>query len=213
MKKSTPPGKLLPLPYEISKDVRKVAEKVLNNLTVHANIEYIVSYKNSKWLGKCQLVPAIFKLLTGLDYIIYVNADGWNGLNYKQKEALIFHELEHIGWKPNAKDPEFGKWATRRHDMEEFNSVVQRYGRWLEDVTMFDNSLKSFDSKFEEIDSEIVSKETGEVFYTSKEDVEKIIEEESLKEFDEMVNGSKKFFKVNLNTTKETAQELGEQYI
>jgi len=75
---------------------------------------------------------------------------------------------------------------------------------------MFDNSLKSFDSKFEEIDNEIVSKETGEVFYTSKEEVEKIIEEESLKEFDEMVNGSKKFFKVNLNTTKETVETFGE---
>ena len=65
MKKSTPPGKLLPLPYEVSKDVKEVAEKVLNNLTVHANIEYVVSSKKSKWLGKCQLIPAIFKMLTG----------------------------------------------------------------------------------------------------------------------------------------------------
>tara|TARA_R110000823_G_scaffold231418_1_gene358121 strand:+ start:839 stop:1159 length:321 start_codon:yes stop_codon:yes gene_type:complete len=106
MKKSTPPGKLLPLPYEVSKDVKEVAEKVLNNLTVHANIEYVVSSKKSKWLGKCQLIPAIFKMLTGLDYIIYVNADGWDSLNYKQKEALIFHELEHIGWKQNIKNHE-----------------------------------------------------------------------------------------------------------
>ncbi len=58
--------------------------------------------------------------------------------------------------------------------------------------------------------TEIVSKETGEIFYTSKEDVEKIIEEESLKEFDEIVNSSKKFFKVNLNTTKETVETFGE---
>ncbi len=198
MKKSTPPGKLLPLPYEVSKDVKEVAEKVLNNLTVHANIEYVVSSKKSKWLGKCQLIPAIFKMLTGLDYIIYVNADGWDSLNYKQKEALIFHELEHIGWKQNVKDPEFGKWSTRRHDMEEFNSVVQRYGRWLGDVTMFDNSLKSFDNEFEETDGEIISKETGEVFYTNKEDIEKIIEKDSQKEFVKMVNGSKKFFELNL---------------
>ncbi|MDB9847672.1 putative metallopeptidase [bacterium] len=204
MKKSTPPGKLLPLPYEVSKDVKEVAEKVLNNLTVHANIEYVVSSKKSKWLGKCQLIPAIFKMLTGLDYIIYVNADGWDSLNYKQKEALIFHELEHIGWKQNVKDPEFGKWSTRRHDMEEFNSVVQRYGRWLGDVTMFDNSLKSFDNEFEETDGEIISKETGEVFYTNKEDIEKIIERDSQKEFVKMVNGSKKFFELNLEEAKET---------
>tara|TARA_R110002167_G_C12424547_1_gene629201 strand:+ start:90 stop:707 length:618 start_codon:yes stop_codon:yes gene_type:complete len=204
MKKSTPPGKLLPLPYEVSKDVKEVAEKVLNNLTVHANIEYVVSSKKSKWLGKCQLIPAIFKMLTGLDYIIYVNADGWDSLNYKQKEALIFHELEHIGWKQNVKDPEFGKWSTRRHDMEEFNSVVQRYGRWLGDVTMFDNSLKSFDNEFEETDGEIISKETGEVFYTNKEDIEKIIEKDSQKEFVKMVNGSKKFFELNLEEAKKT---------
>ena len=204
MKKSTPPGKLLPLPYEVSKDVKEVAEKVLNNLTVHANIEYVVSSKKSKWLGKCQLIPAIFKMLTGLDYIIYVNADGWDSLNYKQKEALIFHELEHIGWKQNVKDPEFGKWSTRRHDMEEFNSVVQRYGRWLGDVTMFDNSLKSFDQEFEETDGEIISKETGEVFYTNKEDIEEIIEKDSQKEFVKMVNGSKKFFELNLEEAKKT---------
>tara|TARA_R110001632_G_C11154725_1_gene397816 strand:+ start:47 stop:664 length:618 start_codon:yes stop_codon:yes gene_type:complete len=204
MKKSTPPGKLLPLPYEVSKDVKEVAEKVLNNLTVHANIEYVVSSKKSKWLGKCQLIPAIFKMLTGLDYIIYVNADGWDSLNYKQKEALIFHELEHIGWKQNVKDPEFGKWSTRRHDMEEFNSVVQRYGRWLGDVTMFDNSLKSFDNEFEETDGEIISKETGEVFYTNKEDIEKIIEKDSQKEFVKMVNDSKKFFELNLEEAKKT---------
>ena len=213
MKKSTPPGKLLPLPYEVSKDVKEVAEKVLNNLTVHANIEYVVSSKKSKWLGKCQLIPAIFKMLTGLDYIIYVNADGWDSLNYKQKEALIFHELEHIGWKQNVKDPEFGKWSTRRHDMEEFNSVVQRYGRWLGDVTMFDNSLKSFDNEFEETDGEIISKETGEVFYTNKEDIEKIIEKDSQKEFVKMVNGSKKFFELNLEEAKATVEELGERYI
>ena len=213
MKKSTPPGKLLPLPYEVSKDVKEVAEKVLNNLTVHANIEYVVSSKKSKWLGKCQLIPAIFKMLTGLDYIIYVNADGWDSLNYKQKEALIFHELEHIGWKQNVKDPEFGKWSTRRHDMEEFNSVVQRYGRWLGDVTMFDNSLKSFDQEFEETDGEIISKETGEVFYTNKEDIEKIIEKDSQKEFVKMVNGSKKFFELNLEEAKTTVEELGERYI
>ena len=213
MKKSTPPGKLLPLPYEVSKDVKEVAEKVLNNLTVHANIEYVVSSKKSKWLGKCQLIPAIFKMLTGLDYIIYVNADGWDSLNYKQKEALIFHELEHIGWKQNVKDPEFGKWSTRRHDMEEFNSVVQRYGRWLGDVTMFDNSLKSFDQEFEETDGEIISKETGEVFYTNKEDIEEIIEKDSQKEFVKMVNGSKKFFELNLEEAKTTVEELGERYI
>jgi len=209
MKKSTPPGKLLPLPYEISKDVKKVAEKVLNNLTVHANIEYVTSYKKSKWLGKCQLTPAIFKMLTGLDYIIYVNADGWDALNYKQKEALIFHELEHIGWKQNVKDPEFGKWSTRRHDMEEFNSVVQRYGRWLEDVTMFDNSLKSFDNEFEEIDEEIISKETGEVFYTNKEDIEKIIEKDSKIEINKIINSSKKFFELNSEEAKATVEELG----
>lgn len=213
MKKSTPPGKLLPLPYEISKDVKKVAEKVLNNLTVHANIEYVTSYKKSKWLGKCQLTPAIFKMLTGLDYIIYVNADGWDALNYKQKEALIFHELEHIGWKQNVKDPEFGKWSTRRHDMEEFNSVVQRYGRWLEDVTMFDNSLKSFDNEFEEIDEEIISKETGEVFYTNKEDIEKIIEKDSKIEINKIINSSKKFFELNSEEAKATVEELGERYI
>jgi len=99
--KISTPGNLKPLPYEISEEVKSIAEKILNGLTTHAKIAYVASYKQSKWIGKCQLVPAVFKLLTGYDYIIYVNMEYYEGLSYKQKEALLFHELEHIGWKQN----------------------------------------------------------------------------------------------------------------
>lgn len=186
---STPPGELLPLPYEISEEVENIAKKVLNSLTIHAKIAYVASKKNSRWLGKCQLVPAVFKLLTGLDYIIYINAEEWGDLSTRQREALVFHELEHIGWKENAKDPEFGKWATRRHDIEEFSSVVNKYGRWWPDVAMFNESLKDFDNNFDENGKEIISKETGEVFYG---EVEKIADQTPIEEH----TGQTKVFKL-----------------
>lgn len=190
--KNITPGNLKPLPYEISEEVKTIAEKVLNKLTIHAKIAYVASYKKSLWLGKCQLVPAIFKLLTGYDYIIYVNVEGYEDLSYKQKEALLFHELEHIGWKQNKKDPEIGKWTTRRHDMEEFNSVVQKYGRWLGDVEEFSTSLKEFDEKFSENGNTLVDKETGEILFEEEikqpQNIEEIIEKDSQDELNNIVN-------------------------
>ena len=190
--KSTTPGKLKPLPYEISEEVKTIASKVLDEVTIHAKIAYVASYKKAKWLGKCQVVPAIFKLLTDYDYIIYVNVEGYEELSYKQKEALIFHELEHIAWKQNIKDPEVGKWTTRRHDMEEFNSVVQKYGRWLGDVEEFSSSLKEFDEKFSENGNTLVDKETGEILFEEEikqpQNIEEIIEKDSQDELNNIVN-------------------------
>ena len=190
--KNTTPGKLKELPYEISEEVKAIAEKILNETTIHAKIAYVASHKQAKWLGKCQVVPAIFKLLTDYDYIIYVNVEGYEELSYKQKEALIFHELEHIAWKQNIKDPEVGKWVIRRHDMEEFNSVVQKYGRWLGDVDEFSESLNEFDSKFDEDGDTIVDKETGEILFKEEIkptlDIEAAIEKDSQMELNAIVN-------------------------
>lgn len=183
--KSTPPGLLKPLPYEISEEVEAIAKKVLNGLTIHANIAYIESDKKAKWLGKCEVVPAIYKLLTNYDYIIYVNVDEYRGLNPKQKEALIFHELEHIAWKPNIKDPEFGKWSSRRHDVGEFNSVIQRYGRWYGDVDEVSKSLDQFDKRYLEDGETLVDKETGEVLHSYQE---KIMDDEVKNHEQEIIN-------------------------
>tara|TARA_B110000444_G_scaffold257000_1_gene294563 strand:+ start:570 stop:1178 length:609 start_codon:yes stop_codon:yes gene_type:complete len=183
--KLTPPGLLKPLPYEISEEVEAIAKKVLNDLTIHANIAYIESDKKAKWLGKCEVVPAIYKLLTNYDYIIYVNVDEYRGLNPKQKEALIFHELEHIAWKPNIKDPEFGKWSSRRHDVGEFNSVIQRYGRWYGDVDNVSKSLDQFDKKYQEAGETLIDKETGEILYSYQE---KIMDDEVKNHEQEIIN-------------------------
>jgi predicted metallopeptidase len=190
--KISTPGNLKPLPYEISEEVKSIAEKILNGLTTHAKIAYVASYKQSKWIGKCQLVPAVFKLLTGYDYIIYVNMEYYEGLSYKQKEALLFHELEHIGWKQNIKDPEIGKWTTRRHDIEEFNSVVQKYGRWLGDVEEFSTTLKEFDDQFDENGDTLVDKETGEILFEEETkqplNIEEAIERDSENELNSILN-------------------------
>jgi len=146
---TTPVVKLVPGPYVPSKEVEEIAKKLLNPLTLQAKIAYLMSERESSWLGRCQLLPAPVKLLTGYDYIIYVNANAWDNLSPTQKEALVFHELEHIGYKPSAKDETIGKWTTRGHDLEEFNSVAKKYGKWLDDVEAFDNSLKAFKQRKE----------------------------------------------------------------
>ena len=76
--------------------------------------------------------------------------------------------------------------------MEEFNSVVQKYGRWLGDVDEFSESLNEFDSKFDEDGDTIVDKETGEILFKEEIkptlDIEAVIEKDSQMELNAIVN-------------------------
>lgn len=83
------------------------------------------------------------------DYVMVLDAAWWAEASDVQREALVFHELEHMVQATNRHDePLFtgdGKpmFALRPHDIEEFNSVVERYGAWLPDVSAFATALRA----------------------------------------------------------------------
>ena len=93
------------------------------------------------WLlgSACQGVP---------DYAMVLDATWWDAADIVQREALVFHELEHMVQDTNMHgEPRFsfeGKpvFALRAHDLEEFGSVVERYGAWLPDITGFIANLR-----------------------------------------------------------------------
>lgn len=89
------------------------------------------------------------RLCNGMpDFVMVLDAAWWVQAPPIQREALVFHELEHaihardrdgeLKFDPDGRPV----WALRGHDLEEFDSVVRRYGAWLPDVQRFIGALR-----------------------------------------------------------------------
>ncbi len=101
-------------------------------------------------LGKCVKVSDLHKEFGAFDFIIVLNRDVWDDLRFTddRKLALLDHELCHAA---RAEDPETGEtkldernrivWRTRKHDIEEFQGIVQRHGLWKRDLEMFAEAI------------------------------------------------------------------------
>lgn len=93
-------------------------------------------------LGKCTRPSGLLAYFSRADFVIWIAADHVRerngvGLTEQQVEALLYHELSHIGW-----DDEADKPIVVGHDLEEFRKVVERYGLWLEDVRTMDSTFQ-----------------------------------------------------------------------
>lgn len=85
-------------------------------------------------LGQFRKRSDLDRALGDYDGAILLNREAWEVMDPKHKERLIFHELEHCQLcidknGENVKDDK-GRYVvrTRRHDREEFLSVIRRYG-------------------------------------------------------------------------------------
>jgi hypothetical protein len=96
-------------------------------------------------LGKCKKASDLDRLLHGLDFVIILNRAAWNVKGFAEhQEALLFHELCHaeVAIDPDSGDPVYDTaghqvFRTRKHDIEEFQSVVARYGCWKKELEEF----------------------------------------------------------------------------
>ena len=85
-------------------------------------------------LGKCRKRGDLDRELDEYDFIILLNKEAWPVLEAKQKERLIFHELEHaqlsLDSNGDPKKDDRGRFVcrVRKHDIEEFRSVIEKYG-------------------------------------------------------------------------------------
>lgn len=85
-------------------------------------------------MGACKKRGDLDRELAAYDFVLLLNEDAWPALSEAQRERLIFHELEHAQIKlddngEQARD-ERGRLVcrVRKHDFEEFRSVVEKYG-------------------------------------------------------------------------------------
>ena len=87
-------------------------------------------------LGKAKKTSPIELTLSGYDFVIWVAEDKWNEMDWKQRRALVDHELSHCGLD------EDGHWTTYEHDFTGFNSVLKRHGYWSNDLKQMKKNIQ-----------------------------------------------------------------------
>ena len=89
-------------------------------------------------IAMCQKAPPLWRDESGLDVVIWAWSFWWEQFDERQREALTLHELLHVD------RTEKGAVKLRRHDVEEFVTVVHEYGDWsgFSSLTRFGDALK-----------------------------------------------------------------------
>lgn len=87
-------------------------------------------------LGVAGKASGKIEYLAGYDFTIEFNWAWWTKLTPAQRIALVDHELSHCG--VNAK----GAWTVIPHDVEEFSSIVRRWGLWTMDLVDFNTAIR-----------------------------------------------------------------------
>lgn len=89
------------------------------------------------------------QLLAGMlghlpQFVVVINLPWWEQASEMEREALVFHELAHVRQKVDKYGaPRFNVqtglpvYGIHGHDVEEFTSVVARYGLWKSDLREF----------------------------------------------------------------------------
>lgn len=101
-------------------------------------------------LGKCKKASELDRELAVYDFVIILRRDFFESpsVTDHQRRALLDHELCHasVTLDGQGHDPvvdERGRivYRTRKHDLEEFKEIVDRYGTWKKDLEVFAQAL------------------------------------------------------------------------
>lgn len=86
-------------------------------------------------LAKAVKAPALWQWLSEFDAVVWANGMAWVLLSEGQREALIAHELCHLG------ENEKGGIEMLEHDVEEFAWVARKFGQWHPGLEQFAEQL------------------------------------------------------------------------
>jgi hypothetical protein len=119
-------------------EVEEVAVRVLAReectdhlmITTETRIVYLImdGPETNSWIGRCYRTVGPFQNLTAYNFVIAVYRDWWDKATDQQKEALVFHELMHVGYKLSQKGET--TWCLRDHFIEMFPQEVALFGPW-----------------------------------------------------------------------------------
>ncbi len=88
-------------------------------------------------LGKCKKASDFDLAFIEYDFVILFNAEAWKTLDWKQRTALMDHELCHAWGEADEEDGDTWKFSIRKHDIEEFRDIVERHGCYKADLEAF----------------------------------------------------------------------------
>ena len=115
-----------------------IAESLIPKLHAHlvdVPIAYVwreaIKRRDRTILGRAATAGGRLNYFSGMDFVIDFNWEQWSDLTTLQRIALVDHELSHCG-------PD----GMVSHDLEEFRSIVERWGLWQPDVAAFANSVR-----------------------------------------------------------------------
>lgn len=145
-------GKHRPEPYRIMDEVRdKWHDEIV---TAKIALAWRISLKPDKdghlILGKCIKASDLQRELVDYDFVILLNREVWTDPEFTlaQKKALMDHELCHAAMQTDSEtgepiidERERNVWRTRKHDIEEFGSVVAHHGCYKRDLERFAEAL------------------------------------------------------------------------
>ena len=103
-------------------------------------------------LGKCKKASDYDRTFAEYDFVILLNEKVYPSLSGKQQLALLDHELCHAAVRFDKHGN--SKYRIRKHDLEEFRSVVERHGCYKADIEEFVKSVRVGPSLFEGSKSE-----------------------------------------------------------
>jgi len=112
----------------------KLAAELLGDTTLKVKFLF-VSGRNIQYAGKVMKTSPLLKFMSGYDLVILINKNVWDSLPDNHREALLFHELYHI-------QVDGDKIILKKHDVEEFVKVAERYGPWTEALQAIKEALK-----------------------------------------------------------------------
>ena len=104
--------------------------------------------KGRRTLAQIKLFGDVERLISSIDFVIIIDYYFWLE-NPEKQEALLFHELCHLI------ADEMGKLSMVSHDVEEFYSVIAKYGDWNKEIKKFTEASRQFE--LFEIDNAIAS--------------------------------------------------------
>lgn len=102
-------------------------------------------------LGKCVKASELHRELAPYDFVILLSRSFWEDdlVRDEHRRALFDHELCHARIKrdPKTRLPERDArgrlvYRTRKHDLEEFEEIGERYGCWKRDIERFGAAIE-----------------------------------------------------------------------
>lgn len=124
----------------VSKELEKLAEKVISKegLSIgEARIGYLFvdPYISKTTAGRCIKNNTELEYFSQCDFLIQMSKKLWDSIPEEAQYILMLHELMHVSFEikyDKKLDKETYIYKIRDHDVEDFQSLIERFGiKWL----------------------------------------------------------------------------------